>query len=258
MDSSRSSYVALATFLRVFPQIKTLGIRPCLADYDLSERELLRRAQRILFPTPRFVQVLDAAGKATFPSMASYAFRRSRILQVQLLDYNEVPMPRTRWYYGFRQKRRIVRDFKLPLVALGPRAIPGSKRLITTPSELWGWVDRINPVLIQEYLPLTQRLRLICVNCRCLGVHLSRGDGNGYQPFPPTDKCGPVIDQVIEVTLQLIQAHGLDDIALEWGYGRGQWWALGASRPPVMVDTLDGMINRHEMVGRMITEGMVH
>jgi hypothetical protein len=258
VDLSRSSYVALAPFLRGFPQITTLGIRPCLVDYDLSERELLKRAQRILFPTPRFVQILDAAGKATFPSMASYAFRRSRTLQHHLLAYHEVPMPRARWYYGFRQKRRIIGDFKLPLMALGPSTIPGSKRLITTPSELWGWVDRFNPVLIQEYLPLTQRLRLICVNYRCVGVHQSRCDGNGHEPFLPADRHDPVVDQVIEFTLQLLRAHRLDDIALEWGYGRGQWWALGASRPPVMVDTLEGMINRHEVVGRVITEAMQH
>jgi hypothetical protein len=190
--------------------------------------------------------------------MPSYAFRRSRIVQHHLLAYHEVPMPRARWYYGFRQKRRIVEDFKLPLMALGPSTIPGSKRLITSQTELWGWVDRFNPVLIQEHLPLTLRLRLICVHCRCLGVYQSHWDGNGYQPFLPADGRDPNVDQVIEFTLQLLRNHRLDDIALEWGYGRGQWWALGASRPPVMVDTLDGMVNRHEVGGRMITEVVQH
>ncbi len=258
MDSSRPSYVALAPFLRTFPQITTLGIRPCLANYDFSERELLTRAERVLFPTPRFVQVLDAAGKATFPSMASYAFRSSRILQYCLLAYHEVPMPRARWYYGFRQKRQIIRDFKLPLMAFGPRAMPGSQRLITTQSELWDWANRFNPVLIQEYLPLTQRVRLVCVNYRCLGVQQSLRDGNGYQRFTPVDERNPVVNQVVEPTLRLLRANRLDDIALEWGHGRGQWWVLGALRPPVKVDTLDGSINRHEFVGRVITEAMMH
>ncbi|HBZ54330.1 MAG TPA: hypothetical protein DEO88_02905 [Syntrophobacteraceae bacterium] len=248
--------MALAPFLLAFPRIMTLGIRACLADYSTDQRMALRRADRVLFPTQRFVHVLDAAGKATFPSVASYLVRRSRILQCSLLAYHELPMPRTRCYYGFRQKTQIVHDFKLPLMAYGPCVTPGSSRLISAPSELWPWVRAFNPVVVQEYVPLDQRVRFVCVNYRCLAVLQSSTDADENQSFLPVETRDPVFRQILEVTLRLLEASRIDDIALEWGYGRGQWWALGALRSPAKMDGMNGRINRHEVVGRMITEGL--
>ncbi len=255
LSSSQAPYVAFAPFLLDYPQITTLGIRPGLVDYSREERDLLSRADRVLFPTRRFVQVLDAAGKATFPSAASYLFRSSRLLQHYLFAYYDFPVPRTRIYHGHRQKTMILKDFPLPLVAMGRDVAAGGKRLIDAPGDLWPWVAGFNPVIVQEFVPLTIRVRLVCVNYQCLGALTGGGYADGHEPLTPIEVDDPDLSWILEPTLRLLRANNLDDVMVEWGYGKGQWWVLSMLRPPVKVVAPVGSINRHQYMGELLVSG---
>jgi hypothetical protein len=255
LSTSQASYVAFAPFLLDYPQITTLGIRPGLVDYSREERDLLSRADRVLFPTRRFVQVLDAAGKATFPSAASYLFRSSRLLQHYLFAYYDFPVPRTRVYYGHRQKAMILKDFSLPLVAMASYVAPGAKRLIDAPGDLWSWVTDFNPVIVQEFVPLTIRVRLVCVNYQCLGGLTGGGYVDSHEPLTPINVDEPQWSRMLEPTLRLLRANRLDDVMVEWGFGKGQWWVLGMLRPPVKVVAPVGSINRHQHMGELFVSG---
>ena len=69
--------VAIGEQLKECPQVITLGVRSQLADYDRGERELLRTADMIFYPTDRFVDLFATLGKETFPSISCYRSDRS-------------------------------------------------------------------------------------------------------------------------------------------------------------------------------------
>ena len=106
----REKLVAIAPFLRSCPQLVTLGVRPSMGDYTPWQRGMLLSASQIFFPTPRFVRVLQAAGKKTFPSAFAYSVQKSRLTQEVLFQFLKCPHPFTRIYYG-GQKSSILRRF---------------------------------------------------------------------------------------------------------------------------------------------------
>jgi hypothetical protein len=249
--------VALAPFLLDCPQVTTLGLRAGLANYLPWERSLLAQADRVFFPTRRFIGVLDAAGKPTFPSMASYQYGVDRLLQFSLLAYLDLPFPRTRSYYGQRQKAQILRDFELPLVALSPHVAPRSECIVSTAEALSAWTARYNPVAIQELLPLARRVRLVCVNFHCLTALETCENGSPHGEFHPVDWRHPELHSLLDITLQFLRLASLDDMVVEWGYGKQQWWILGMSRPPVRIATLAGVVSRHRYVCEQIAAGLL-
>ncbi len=91
--------VAIAPFLRSCQHLVTLGIRPSLGDYTSGQREMLLSASQIFFPTQRFVRILQAAGKKTFPSAFAYSVQRSRLIQEVLFQFLKCPHPFTLIYY---------------------------------------------------------------------------------------------------------------------------------------------------------------
>ena len=249
--------VALAPFLKDCAYVTTLGIRPGLADYHPWERDLLSRAERIYFPSRRFVHVLDAAGKSTFPSAASYRYRASRILQLSLLGYLDLPAPRARIYYGHRQKRLILQHFNLPLLAMRLLVSPQSEWVVGTEAELRSLIGRFNPIIIQEILPLVRRVRFVCVNYQCLVALENHGSEAWKGPSIPVDPHAPELFSILGATLRLLRAGHLDDMVVEWGYGHERWWVMNLSGPPARMATPSGLLGRHQYVAELIAEGLL-
>jgi hypothetical protein len=249
--------VALAPFLKDCAYVTTLGIRPGLADYQPWERDLLSRAERIYFPTRRFVHVLDAGGKNTFPSAASYRYRASRLLQLSLLGYLDLPAPRTRIYYGHRQKRLILQHFNLPLLAMRLFVSPQSEWVVSTEAELRSLIGCFNPIIIQEIPPLVRRIRFVCVSYQCLVALESHGNEAWNGPGVPVDPQSPELCSILGATLRLLRAGHLDDMVVEWGYGREGWWVMKLSMPPARMATLSGVVGRHQYVAKLIAEGFL-
>jgi len=108
LRSDKGLKVALAPFLRKCPAVLTLGVRAAISEYSATERAAILQAERIFFPTPRFVDIFDALDLPTFPNPTTYKYQRSRPLQQSLFKYHDLPSPRTRVYYGVRQKARIL------------------------------------------------------------------------------------------------------------------------------------------------------
>ncbi len=247
--------VALAPFLSYCPQVTTLGVRPGFADYQPWERELLARADLILFPTRRFVYVFDAAGKRTFPSMASYQFRRDRVAQYSLLSYLDLPLPRTRIYYGDRQRARILDDFALPVVAMSPLGMPRREAIVTDARDLGSWGERYDPVIIQEFLPLQRFVRLVCVNYECLAALETLEYGRQPGPVRTLALGHPDLEEILAATSDLLRASALDDIVVEWGYAKSRWWVLGLAEPPAKIATPSGLISRYDRICELVAAG---
>ena len=63
--------VALEGHLRMCRNVLTLGVRTNFNDYGEHERELIRSADKIYYPSTFYADLFDAMGKPTFPSCLS-------------------------------------------------------------------------------------------------------------------------------------------------------------------------------------------
>lgn len=254
----RRCKVALAPFLLSCPAVITLGIRAAMEDYSDEERKLLIQAERIFFPTPRFVDILLALEKPSFPSATTYRYQRSRVLQQLLFQYLKWPHPETRIYFGMKQKMRISKEFEFPLSIMGPRVASGTIHSVDSPTDLDAYAERYNPLIVQKEISWTDRIRLLCVNFECIGVHRRRNSSEtGEISYEPASlKCSELND-LLDRTQQLLRMARLDDIVIEWGYGDGKWQLLGMERPPVQWNTPEGTLNRHGYICGRIQTGFL-
>jgi ribosomal protein S6--L-glutamate ligase len=252
--------VAIAPFLRSCPRLITLGVRASMGDYTLWQRELLLSARQILFPTPRFVRILEAAGKKTFPSGFVYSVQKSRLIQEALYQVLKCPHPFTRIYYG-RQKSSIPDDFPFPVCAMGPDMI-GKARLVSNICDLRAVSEIYNPLIIQEVLDYRKRFLLVFINYECAGI-VNKGSGGGESEFDcsgisashPVDKGGfPTYlrSEVIAYIEKLLRYVQLNDIAVEIGLTRQGWQLIELVRPPLSWPSAEGVINRYLYISRLI------
>jgi ribosomal protein S6--L-glutamate ligase len=252
--------VAIAPFLRSCPQVVTLGVRTSMGDYTPEQRRMLLSAGQILFPTPRFVGILHASGKKTFPSAFAYSVQRSRLIQNVLFEFLKCPHPITRIYYG-RQKSSIVEDFSFPFRAMGPN-MTDCAGLVSNGRELRAVSEIYNPLIIQEVLEYEGFYRLIFINYECSGVlrrvsteRQRRFESREISPNPRLDpvtapECfGVKIASYLEKLLRSVQ---ISDIAAEIGITRGSWHLIELTRPPLSWPTSTGSANRYDLIARMI------
>lgn len=256
----RGNKVAIAPFLRSCPSVITLGIRETLGDYSEEERLLLGGAERVFFPTPRFIDVFRALGRPTFPSPFSYEYQRSRLAQQLLFKYLRWPHPASRVYFGGKRKERIARDFELPCLAMSPALLPGTIRVVRDSEGLRRLVSDRDPVIIRKWVKWEERIRFLFVDYDCLGVqrcfcgdqHSEETAPESFEPVGPD--CGP-FQKPRDAALELLRKVQLDDMLVEWGYGEGKWQIIEMRRPPVRWRTERGELNRHDYVCELIRSG---
>jgi hypothetical protein len=249
--------VALAPFLSPVPEVVTLGVRACLDDYSEDERALLRSASRIFFPTPRYAATFEAAGKILFPNAAAYVFQRSRLHQQLLFQVLNLPRPRTRIYYGKRQKDRIPSDFSFPFMAMGPQSTPGSVHPVENGETLATLAQRYNPLIIQETVPWTGQLGLVFVQFECAGVQRLEGPAFQANSRAVEPSVSEAFREVSERTGRIVRELGINDICVQWGRAAERWLVAGMARPPVRWDSAAGPVRRFEHVAGLIRRGLL-
>lgn len=247
--------VALAPFLKACKAVITLGIRSTLDSYSREERLLLLRARKIFFPTPRFVDIFEAAGRPTFPTAATYRYQRSRLTQQLLFQVLGWPHPRSRIYFGTRQKERILKDFNLPCLTMNPH-LPGTPvHLAEDAGALEKRTAGHSPTIVREYIQWDERVRLLFVNFQCLGVQRHADGSPGPESFEPVTAEHPSVETPVRESLRLLRMAQLDDMLIEWGCMKGMWQTIEMRRPPPWWTTMQGRLNRHEYIGNMIGAG---
>jgi hypothetical protein len=247
----QSTKVALAPFLGSCSQVSTLGVKATLGEYTSEEMALLRKAERIFFPTARYARIFHALNAPIFPSFSSYQYRRSRILQTQLLKFLGCPHPRTRVYFGNRQKRAIAEDFIFPVTVFGECANPETNYSAVNTRELESLISRFNPVVIRESAEWKERIELICIQFDCVGALRRTKENDSFQE--PVNFLSNVFRFIHEKTLLLIHQAGLNEISIEWGLGDDGWKVIGIKRPPIQWTDLKGSIhNRFQHICRLI------
>jgi len=113
--------IALGSRLRKCNNVITLGIQSNFSRYSEPERKNIREAPKIYYPGTFYADLFNTMGKATFPSYHTYKFVQDKIKQTALFQLLNIPHPRTRVFYGKKQKNNIPDGFQYPFVAKIPR-----------------------------------------------------------------------------------------------------------------------------------------
>lgn len=228
-----------------------------MSDYSQKERDLLLHAERVFFPTPRFSMLFKALEKPTFPSATTYHYQRSRTIQQLLTESLGLAHPRTRIYYGKRQKDGITEDFSFPMVVMGSKASPDSIHLVNDIGALNLCAEISNPILVREAAAWVERVCFLCVNYRVLGAQRLAPDGVNPSSAEPISLDLLHLKEPLSATMDLVRKAELDDIVIEWGYGDNHWQILGMSRPPVRWETTERMLNRTQYICELIQSGVL-
>jgi ribosomal protein S6--L-glutamate ligase len=228
---ANSGLVAIGARLRHCPFIETVGFRPNFSDYTSDQRHRILSAPRILYPTAFYAGLFNAMGKPMFPSFHTYTFAMDKIRQTAMFRMQGIPHPRTRIFYGPRQKQKIPALFTFPFVAKIPR---GSARgngvfLIQNRADLSAYLARKDPAYIQEYLPIDRDIRVIVIGRDValaywriappgrFRTNVSQGGEICFDPVPPA---------ALELALSTAEKCGWDDVGIDIVASRGRFMVL--------------------------------
>jgi len=165
--------IALESRLKNCRNVRTLGVRPNLTDYDETELELIRKAEKIYYPSEFYADLFDAMGKSTFPSYHTYKCVMDKIKQTALFGLLNIPHPKTRVFYGRRQTEKILRYFDFPFIGKVPRGSSMGRGvfLIRDADELQTYLETVHPAYIQEYLPIDRDIRVVVIGKRIVHAY---------------------------------------------------------------------------------------
>ncbi|MGD8345138.1 MAG: ATP-grasp domain-containing protein [Desulfobacterales bacterium] len=226
--------IALEARLKKCQNVRTLGVRSNFSDYSPREAELIRRADKIYYPTPFYADLFDTIGKPTFPSYHTYKCVQDKIKQTALFELLDLPHPRTRVFYGKRQKRKILDHFAFPFIAKIPRgsALGRGVFLIQNDSELRDYLDQVTPAYIQEYLPIQQDIRVVVIGNRIIHAYWRIAPPNEYRSNLAVGgrvSLDNVPDAARDLALQVAQACRWDDVGIDVCEHNGRFYVLEAN-----------------------------
>jgi ribosomal protein S6--L-glutamate ligase len=262
ISGNRPRRIALERRLAACPLVTTLGVKPNFGDYTPEEREAIRRADKIYYPSVFYSDLFNTLGKPTFPSYHTYKFAQDKIKQSAMFDLAAIPQPRTRIFFGTRQKSEILKVFDLPLIAKIPR---GSSRgrgvfLVRTTSELGTYCERPHPAYIQEYLPIDRDMRLVVIGRRVVlgywrlalpGNHRTNVAAGGAIDLSPLPQAA------LKLALHVAATCGWDDVGIDICEHRGQFYVLEANMKYGREGFRRAGIDYHKMLEKLIIDGEI-
>ncbi|MFO7751984.1 MAG: RimK family alpha-L-glutamate ligase [Desulfobacteraceae bacterium] len=227
-------YIAIGARLKHSDHVLTLGLKPNFSDYSKEEKELIRKASKIYFPTSFYADLFNTMGKETFPSYHTYKFAQDKIKQTAVFEMLKIPHPFTRIFYGTRQKKQILDYFSFPFIAKKAR---NSSRgcdvfLIENPGQLRRYLDMTNPAYIQEYFRVEKDLRVVIIGGEValsywktpgrgeFRTNISQGGSIRFDAIPP-EACSLALDTA--------RKCGWDDVGLDLIEKDGAFYILEAN-----------------------------
>jgi ribosomal protein S6--L-glutamate ligase len=233
MDFKRK-VIALEGRLRRCRNVVTLGVRPNFCDYGPEEREMIRAAETVYYPTAFYADLFDAAGKNTFPSYHTYKCVQDKIKQTALFDLLGIPHPRTRVFYGNRQKEKICDFFRFPFIAKIPRgsALGKGVYLVRGGSDLDAYCGRTAAAYIQDYLPIDRDMRVVVIGRRIAHAYWRIAPEGEFRCNISTGgrvSLDAVPEEALHLALRTARACGWDDVGLDICRHDGSLFVLEAN-----------------------------
>lgn len=230
----RSKVIALEGRLRDCKNVITLGVRPNFSDYTSKEADLIRNAGKIYYPSQFYVDLFDAIGKETFPSYHTYKCVQDKIKQTVLFELLKIPHPRTRMFYGKRQKMTINEHFKAPFIAKIPRgsAMGRGVFLIQNRTELVNYLEHTDVAYIQEYLPVDRDIRVVVIGQRVVHSYWRIAPQNEFRSNVALGgrvSLNSVPGEAIELALYTARCCGWDDVGIDICRFKGRYYVFEAN-----------------------------
>lgn len=216
----KKNVIALEGRLRQCRNVTTLGVRPNFGDYPPDEAERIRKAATIYYPSTFYADLFNAAGKRTFPSFHTYKCVQDKIKQTALFALLGIPHPRTRVFYGRRQKQAITAWFEFPFIGKVPRgsALGRGVFLIRDQAQLDAYCATTPAAYIQEYLPVDRDMRIVVIGQRVVHAYwriAPPGDFRSNLAAGGRVGLDPVDGDAMELALHLAGACGWDDVGVD-------------------------------------------
>ncbi len=254
--------IALGARLKQFPGIHTIGFRPDFRDYSPEERELILKAEKIYYPTAFYADLFNAMGKKTFPSFHTYKFALDKIKQTAAFTMLGIAHPKTRVFYGRKQKKTISDYFDFPFIAKKPRnSARGSEvYLIENTAQLDEYLKKRWPAYIQEYLPTDRDMRIIIIGQKIrlayfrtaspenFRTNLAQGGRIGFDPVP---------QEACELALSAALKCGWDDVGIDIIEHDKKFYVLEANMKYGTKGFEKAGINYKQMLAGLIIQGRI-
>ncbi len=231
--TAEKKVIALEARLKGCKNVITLGVHPNL-DYSEKDLELIVKAPKIYYPTTFFADLFDAMGKKTFPSYHTYKCVQDKIKQTALFKLLEISHPRTRVFYGNRQKAKITDFFEFPFIGKIPRgsAMGRGVYLIRNEKELSAY-NRLNPIAyIQEYLRIDRDIRVIIIGEKVAHAYwriAPRDDFRTNVAVGATISLEPIPPEALDFALQIAHSCRWDDVGIDICLQGGKLYVLEAN-----------------------------
>jgi ribosomal protein S6--L-glutamate ligase len=223
--------IALEARLRACANVRTLGVRTNFSDYSETEAALIRSASKIYYPTPFYADLFDSMGKSTFPSYHTYKCVQDKIKQTALFALLGIPHPRTRVFYGKRQKSLISSKFKFPFIAKIPRgsALGRGVFLIENQAALERYCAQVTAAYIQEYLPIDRDMRIVVIGRQVVHAYWRIAPHNDFRSNVAVGaqiSLDPLPEAALSLALKTALTCQWDDVGIDICEHAGQYYVL--------------------------------
>ena len=223
--------VAIGSRLSHCKEVITLGVKPNFYDYTPWEQRLIHEAEIIYYPTSFYADLFNTIGKPTFPSYECYKYACDKIKQTALFDLLGIPHPRTRIFYGDRQKREILNHFSYPFIAKIPRgsALGEGVYLIKNEDDLLAYNKITKVAYIQEYLEIDRDIRVIVIKDKVVLAYWRIKKEGEYRcniSYGAEISLDNVPKGAIELALKLCKLCNLDDVGIDMCVYNGKFYVF--------------------------------
>ena len=226
--------IALEHRLRRCRNVRTLGVRSNLFDYSNEDIHAIRQAAKIYYPSVFYADLLDAMGKALFPSYHTYKCVQDKIKQTALFHLTKIPHPLTRVFYGKQQMGKITRHFSFPLIAKIPRgsALGRGVYLVHDEEELAAYLRQSSVAYIQEYLALDRDIRVVVIGDRIVHAYwrlAAKGEYRSNLALGGRISLAKVPEKALELALHTARVCGWNDVGIDICECEGRFLVLEAN-----------------------------
>lgn len=252
--------VALEHRLKHCKNVITLGVRPNFSDYKEWEKELIQNSSVIYYPTAFYADIFDTIGKRTFPTYHTYKFTQDKIKQSSLFRLLNIPHPKTRVFYGNRQKTHILDHFQFPFIGKIPRgsALGRGVCLISSEQELADYVSLTHVAYIQEYLEIDRDLRVVVMGSRVIHAYWRIAPEKDFRTNIAQGgeiSLDNIPEEALDLALDTAKECRFDDVGLDICFARGRYWVLEANMKYGKEGFRKAKIDYYQLIEEMIDNG---
>jgi ribosomal protein S6--L-glutamate ligase len=254
--------VALERRLRNCRNVITLGVKPNFNDYPPQEKGIIQAAEKIYYPSRHYVELFAAMAKETFPGYLNYLFAQDKLKQTALFQLQGISHPRTRFFYGKKQKSQILNYFSFPFIAKIPMgsALGRGVFLIKDAESLEHYCSLSHIAYVQEYLPIKKDIRVVIIGGHIVHAYLRIPLENEYRANLALGAklCFDGIPQkALELAHHTATKCGWDDVGIDICECQNRFYILEANMKYGKQGFYQAGIDYFQLMERLIEHGKI-